>query len=241
MTVLEVQPGLLRRLEAYFGRPEWAHATDAVRETLRREIPLLLRRRPLDAVAVEHVAAAMRILPEAAALSLWDELTARVTRDEEWTWAANACARLLANDSDTNTTQHYRRSKPPSGPSTSVPCDARSRVRRRAGMGVCRGGGGAVPRQGGRVCPCRPGRVRHRRRQRPARPPRRTVGGWCRLHRAHGPGRWRHPAMTSEWLPRSRRSRRSSTQARTSRRGRSPRSMRYGSSRLPARSGETRD
>jgi hypothetical protein len=100
VTVLEVQAGLLRRLEAYFGRPEWVQASNAVRETLRREIPALLRRRPLDAAAVEHVAAAMRILPDTAALSLWDELTERIARDNEWTWAASACARLLANDRD---------------------------------------------------------------------------------------------------------------------------------------------
>jgi hypothetical protein len=100
VTVLEVQPGLLRRLRAYFGRPERAAASHLVRETLSREIPPLLRRRPLDAAAVEHLAAGMRILPDTAALALWDELTERIARDREWTWAESACARLLANDSD---------------------------------------------------------------------------------------------------------------------------------------------
>jgi hypothetical protein len=100
VTVLEVQPTVLRRLEAYFGRPERAHTRTGTVRALRRELPRLLRQRLLDAAAVEHVAAAMRILTPDAALSLWDELTTRIRRDDQWAWAASACARLLAEDAD---------------------------------------------------------------------------------------------------------------------------------------------
>jgi hypothetical protein len=100
VTVLEVQSGLLRRLEAYYSRAERVHVCEDVRVALCREIPLLIGRRPLDAAAVEHVAAAMRILPSASAVTLWDELTARIVRDDEWTWAISACSRLLASEGD---------------------------------------------------------------------------------------------------------------------------------------------
>ncbi|GEM_PF-7035746 len=100
VTVLEVQPTVLRRLQAYFGRPERVHLCDVSVQALRRELPRLLERRPLDAAAVEHVAAAMRILPSAAALSLWDKLVTRICRDDEWAWGASACARLLAEDAN---------------------------------------------------------------------------------------------------------------------------------------------
>jgi hypothetical protein len=103
VTVLEVQPTVLRRLEAYFGRPDRVHLRDASAEALRRELPRLLERRPLDAAAVEHVAAAMRILPSADALSLWDKLVTRIRRGDEWAWAASACARLLAEDASAKT------------------------------------------------------------------------------------------------------------------------------------------
>jgi hypothetical protein len=103
VTVLEVQPAVQRRLVAYFDGPGRMHTRDQVRETLCQELPRLLRRPVLDAAAVDHVAAAMRILPDESAVALWDELTERIRRDHEWTWAAYACARLLANDPDAHT------------------------------------------------------------------------------------------------------------------------------------------
>jgi hypothetical protein len=103
VTVLEVQSTVLRRLRAYFGRPERVQVLDTTVQMLGQELPRLLERRPLDAAAVEHVAALMRILPSAAALSSWDELVIRIRRDGEWAWAESACARLLAEDASAET------------------------------------------------------------------------------------------------------------------------------------------
>ena len=103
VTVLQAQSGLLRRLASYFKRSDNVGELDRTRSTLRERLPALLEKRPLDAVAVEHVAAAMRVLDELAAVDLWDELVERIVRESEWQWASDACGRLLANDVELGT------------------------------------------------------------------------------------------------------------------------------------------
>ena len=103
VTVLEVQPTVLRRLEAYFDRPERTYVRDASppeasprasqaagTTSARRGGGGARRRGDADPAFCRRTL-------------LWDELVRRIRRHGEWAWAASACARLLAEDGNGKT------------------------------------------------------------------------------------------------------------------------------------------
>jgi hypothetical protein len=93
---LEIDTGLLKRLDTYFMQPGHAAQLEAARQMAAPGLQDLVRRaavvRELPPDAVE---AALRVLPPTAGARLVDELSVRVAREEAWNWANGVFARIL--------------------------------------------------------------------------------------------------------------------------------------------------
>jgi len=93
---LEIDTGLLERLDTYFMQPGHAAQLEAARQMAAPGLQDLVRRaaavRELPPDAVE---AALRVLPPTAGARLVDELSVRVAREEAWNWANGVFARIL--------------------------------------------------------------------------------------------------------------------------------------------------
>jgi len=96
--VIKVDPGLLPRLQAYYGGTEARREVrDKARERLTEHLLNLLERPPGSA-SIEGIGAALRIAPLGEAVSGFDRLAARVAREPAWEWAEGLCERLLSPD-----------------------------------------------------------------------------------------------------------------------------------------------
>jgi hypothetical protein len=97
---LEIDAGLLERLDAYFTQPGHAGQLEAARQMAAPGLQDLVRQaaavRELPPDAVE---AALRVLPPTAGAQLVDELSLRVAREGAWNWANGVFARVLGPES----------------------------------------------------------------------------------------------------------------------------------------------
>jgi hypothetical protein len=92
---LEVDPGLQRRLEAYFRRPAHEAELERVRPAIGTALDQLVRNCDLDKLAIEAVEATLRTLDPVAAAGLVECLTITVVREGAWMWAHSVFGRML--------------------------------------------------------------------------------------------------------------------------------------------------
>jgi WD40 repeat protein len=96
-TFLNIHPGLLGRLEAFYRHDRRRQQLDTARERLGAGLARLLGRPP-GQLGVDYVDAALRLLPAGQAARLWDDLVQRVTDEGYWGWARTVTDRLLGED-----------------------------------------------------------------------------------------------------------------------------------------------
>jgi tetratricopeptide (TPR) repeat protein len=92
---LEVERNLRPRLLAWYQEPARRGLLAAAAERLARGLAGLVANRPLGRLGVDHVDAALRLLPDGQASRLWDRLEARVAEGAGWGWARAVTERLL--------------------------------------------------------------------------------------------------------------------------------------------------
>jgi hypothetical protein len=92
---LEVDRNLRPRLLAYYGEPARRRLLDAAGHRLGRGIGALVMERPLDRLGVEHVDAALRLVPADQAAGLWERLERRAADEAKWDWARAVVERVL--------------------------------------------------------------------------------------------------------------------------------------------------
>jgi AAA ATPase domain len=96
--VIKVDPGLLPRLKAYYGRTMERRAVrDEARQRLEKRLLDLLEQAP-GAASIESIGAALRLAPAEEAVAAFDRLAAQVAREPTWQWAETLCERLLSPD-----------------------------------------------------------------------------------------------------------------------------------------------
>lgn len=95
---LEIDSGLLERLDAYFTRPEARPELLETRRTLAPRLEAIVRVTPVQALSAEAVEAALRALEPVAAALLVDDLSVRVAQDSAWMWAFSVFGRVLGPD-----------------------------------------------------------------------------------------------------------------------------------------------
>ena len=94
-TFLEVDPGMLPRLTAFYREGQAAVAYQEAVRLLGPRLAALVRERRPDQLNVAHVEAALRCLPPADGAALCDGLALTVARGGSWMWAFTVCGRLL--------------------------------------------------------------------------------------------------------------------------------------------------
>jgi predicted acylesterase/phospholipase RssA len=60
----------------------------------------------LNQLRIQHIDAALRALPPHEAAALWDEVSARVAAQAEWSWAARVTAHLLGAEGEVSAREH---------------------------------------------------------------------------------------------------------------------------------------
>lgn len=105
-TFLEVDRNLRPRLEAYYRRPEHRGLHQEAARRLGPGLTRLVDERPLDRLGVDHVAAAIRLLPREEAARQVDRLAWKVIEAAAWGWAGRVVERLLADAPELGHPQH---------------------------------------------------------------------------------------------------------------------------------------
>lgn len=94
-TFLQIDPGVLPRLQAYYEDGQATPPYRRGRPELADRLAALVRGRRPSALAVAHVEGALRCLDGDRAAALCDELALRVAEDGAWMWAFTVFGRLL--------------------------------------------------------------------------------------------------------------------------------------------------
>jgi hypothetical protein len=98
---LEVDRNLHGRLLGWYGQPVRRSLLDDAAGRLGPGLAELVAGRPLGHLGIDHVDAALRLLPAAEAADVWDQLEARVAAEAAWDWARAVTERLLGENGAT--------------------------------------------------------------------------------------------------------------------------------------------
>lgn len=105
-TFLEVDRRLRPRLESYYKRSENRGLRAEASRRLGPGLARLCDERPLDRLGVDHVAAALRLLPAEETARLVDRLALKVIEEAAWGWAERVVERVLADQPDLGRPEH---------------------------------------------------------------------------------------------------------------------------------------
>lgn len=103
---LEVDRNLHARLLEYFERSSEAHRLEAIRSRLAPGLAQLVRRLDIRQLTVDHLDAALRLLPAEDAAPVWADFERRAADQAAWARAHRVTERLLGEDGAVSRREH---------------------------------------------------------------------------------------------------------------------------------------
>jgi HEAT repeat protein len=103
---LEIDRGLLPRLAAYYQHPERRAEFEDARSLIGPAISKIVYDHELEDISVDHLNAALELLPFTEAEELWDSVVQRVGIERDWSWVNHVTQRLLGEDGAIGETDH---------------------------------------------------------------------------------------------------------------------------------------
>ncbi|HVF89861.1 MAG TPA: ATP-binding protein, partial [Blastocatellia bacterium] len=109
-TFLEINQSLYPRLRKYYDHPSRSSRLEDAKSRLAPNLAEMVRDRPLRDLDVNHVDAALCLLPPPQAATLWDGLSRRIAAEVEWGWAQKVAGHILGEDGAVGTVDSCLRS-----------------------------------------------------------------------------------------------------------------------------------
>jgi hypothetical protein len=111
-TFLEIDRKLFPRLLRYYKDGSRCDVLNTARKELAPALGRMVEGWALDRLGVDHIYAALRLLPAEKGAELWSGIDRRIEKQGYWSWANNVASRLLAQMEDLEETDFDKRLRP---------------------------------------------------------------------------------------------------------------------------------